>query len=87
MVGDSASRRSFLQNVGLVTGGIAAWSSTTGHGQTSTSWSKKRLVQVLSGVHNFLTTPFFSSSFNLLTLAREGAELGIICIAVTLSQG
>jgi len=60
MVGDSVSRRSFLQNVGLVTGGIAAWSSTTGHGQTSTSWSKKRLVQVLSGVHNFLTTPFFS---------------------------
>ena len=29
-------------------------------------------------------TPFFSTSFNLLTLAREGAELGIICIAVTL---
>ena len=29
-------------------------------------------------------TPYFSTSFNLLTLAREGAELGIICIAVTL---
>ena len=30
------------------------------------------------------STPFFSTSFNLLTLEREGAELGIICIAVTL---
>ena len=62
MVGDSVSRRSFMQNVGLVTGGIAAWSSAAGCGQTAANWSKKRLVQVLSGVHNFLTTPFFPIS-------------------------
>lgn len=42
------------------------------------------IIVVVVYVFFHLTTPFFSSSFNLLTLAREGAELGIICIAVTL---
>ena len=42
------------------------------------------IIVVVVYIFFHLTTPFFSSSFNLLTLAREGAELGIICIAVTL---
>ena len=57
------SRRVFLGNLGLLASGLWAGSSTVVHGETKgrRRRGKAELVRTLSGVHNFLTTPFRSN--------------------------
>ena len=57
---NTQSRRVFLGTSGLVASGLWASSSRVVHGKTKRKFlrSKAELVQLLSGVHNFLTTPF-----------------------------
>lgn len=54
------SRRNFLRESSILTGGLATWSSTALRTQANPAprHGKKELVRALSGVHNFLTTPF-----------------------------
>lgn len=42
------------------------------------------VLAVLAFVFFALVSPFFASAFNLQNLAREGAELGIVCVGATL---
>ncbi len=47
---------------------------------------RHQLLLIVVGlfVYFHFASPYFSTTFNLVTLAREGAEFGIICIGVTL---
>lgn len=69
------SRRRFLHDTGFMAGGLATWAGTTGRLQANVapSRTKKQLVQTLSGVHNFLTTPFLPD----FTLDAEGLRRNV----------
>lgn len=47
---------------------------------------RNQLLLILLGVFLYFhfASPFFATGFNLITLGREGAEFGLICIGVTL---
>lgn len=47
---------------------------------------RNQLLLIFLGVFLYFhfSSPFFATGFNFITLGREGAELGIICIGVTL---